>query len=190
MNAEELKAYKRQWYLKNRERLIAKACKRQKDKADEVREAHRIYRENNRDKVRASQRAWELRNVEKERIRGEARRKTDAENIKIAHDRWVAANPEKNREHKRKWDKAHPENRLAYKARRRAKKLNATPLWADQETLLEIYAKARAEGMEVDHIVPLSNPMVCGLHVPDNLQLLTGSENRKKGNRFPWEMRT
>jgi hypothetical protein len=36
----------------------------------------------------------------------------------------------------------------------------------------------------VDHIIPIKNELVCGLHVPWNMQLLTRSKNSEKGNTF------
>lgn len=37
---------------------------------------------------------------------------------------------------------------------------------------------------EVDHIVPLQNNQVCGLHYWGNLQVITQTENRRKHNAF------
>ena len=37
---------------------------------------------------------------------------------------------------------------------------------------------------ELDHIIPLMHPLVSGLHVPANLQILTREQNKAKGTRF------
>lgn len=59
-----------------------------------------------------------------------------------------------------------------------------TPTWANREAIDAIYAEAQRMNMTVDHIVPLRGKTVSGLHVENNLQLLTREENARKGNRF------
>ncbi len=74
-------------------------------------------------------------------------------------------------------------------ASRHARKLNATPSWADRDAINAIYQWASAAEIEtgikheVDHIVPLKGRLVCGLHVEGNLRVVTRDVNRKKGNR-------
>ena len=79
---------------------------------------------------------------------------------------------------------------LAYDAMRQrertALKKRAIPSFIDRELVLHMYQEARYFQMDVDHIVPLKHPLVCGLHWEGNLQLLDRSHNRSKGNRF-WE---
>lgn len=74
-------------------------------------------------------------------------------------------------------------------ARRRVREALATPKWVDAAALVAVYDKAlamRVGGIKVhvDHIVPLSHPLVCGLNVPWNLQIIGARENLAKGNHF------
>jgi hypothetical protein len=79
---------------------------------------------------------------------------------------------------------------VAKDAKRRAYKLQATTVWG-QQGIRAFYKKAKElEAMNpgvkyhVDHIVPLANDNVCGLHNQFNLQILTASENKRKGNAW------
>jgi 5-methylcytosine-specific restriction endonuclease McrA len=85
-------------------------------------------------------------------------------------------------------------NRHIYTAaqgRRRAKQAAATAQgeWADFD-LKEIYACARLRSditkvpHEVDHIVPLNHDKVCGLHAPQNLQVIPEADNMAKSNKY------
>ena len=74
---------------------------------------------------------------------------------------------------------------MAYKkALRRSRKKLATPIWADLDKINEVYANCPND-MTVDHIIPITSPIVCGLHVSWNMQYLTRSTNSKKGNSLP-----
>ncbi len=74
-------------------------------------------------------------------------------------------------------------------ARRKRAKAGATPAWANIEKMRAIYKAAKTltdmtgVAHHVDHIVPLTSKLVCGLHNEFNLQVLPGAENLKKHNR-------
>lgn len=93
-------------------------------------------------------------------------------------------NPERMVVSSRSWQKKNPGAVAAMLARRKAVKLKATPAWADRAAIKAIYKRAAELGMHVDHTVPLQSPLVCGLHVEANLQLLSALENSKKSNRI------
>jgi hypothetical protein len=80
-------------------------------------------------------------------------------------------------------------NRLQANKRNRNIEL-ATPLWANQDAIEQIYEQAarlqQQDGIprEVDHIIPLQSKKVCGLHSENNLQILTKDENSAKRCKF------
>lgn len=70
-----------------------------------------------------------------------------------------------------------------YANTRRALKIQGSLNNQYNDQIEEIYFNC-PDGYHVDHIVPLNNPIVCGLHVPWNLQYLTKFENLSKGNKL------
>ena len=68
-------------------------------------------------------------------------------------------------------------------AKRKAVKLKATPKWANLKIIKEIY-RTCPKDCHVDHIIPLQNDLVCGLHVENNLRHLPIKENLIKGNKL------
>lgn len=128
--------------------------------------------------------------------------KENRERLNIKAAEWRNNNPEKIKEilrnsnikHKEKrasyaasWSSNNLDKRRATAAKRKAVKLNATPAWASFERINEIYSNV-PDGYEVDHIVPLTSNLVCGLHCEFNLQYLTPAENQSKKNYWWPEM--
>ena len=91
------------------------------------------------------------------------------------------------------WAKNNPEKVNARNMKRVTAKMKATPKWLTKEQkdlISTFYDTAKlceavtGEKHQVDHIVPLKSNLVCGFHVPWNLQVLTAKENNKKQNKI------
>lgn len=139
----------------------------------------------NAEEIKRRRREKYAENPDKERIVAKAR---SAE--------WRAANPDKVKAQtplKRAYAKANPEKSAANLAKRRAAKLQRTPIWlsTDDFWLIEqayeiaaLRSKATNIAWHVDHIFPLQGELVSGLHVPTNLQVIPWFENLSKANKF------
>lgn len=95
---------------------------------------------------------------------------------------WYKNNKDKAEEIRKRFLKNNPEYQKLSAARRRSK-IKQAYISGYENELKEIY-KNCPKGHHVDHIIPLVNDIVCGLHVPWNLQYLEASENLKKSNKF------
>ena len=153
------------------------------------RESIRRWREENPERKQELDRVWREQNPERQRENNRRWQKENPERKREIEHRWREQNPERNREHKRRWSKQNPDKERAKVMRRIARKKQATPPWADHAAINAIYAEAvrleKETGIKhhVDHIYPLQSKYLCGLHVAENLQILTATENHKKGNR-------
>jgi hypothetical protein len=110
---------------------------------------------------------------------------------------YAKMNKEKISQKNKKWgarkraakDPIYYATRLAAQRKREAAKLNAVPAWADDfvtKGMYQIASVFRRIGinMQVDHIVPLQGATVSGLHWHENMQLMTGTDNSSKHNRY------
>lgn len=96
-------------------------------------------------------------------------------------------------EYGRQWNKLNPDKVCAQASARRSRLKKAMPKWLTDEHKSEmqnLYWLSRdlkavtGEDYHVDHIIPLSNKSVCGLHVPWNLQVLPSDINLRKSGKF------
>lgn len=119
-------------------------------------------------------------------------RRNNAEAISVKQAEYREANRDALRKYHREYAKANPGKVMSKIVHRRAKKLSATPKWADKAEIQSFYDAARllSKGWHVDHIVPLVHPLVCGLHCEANLQLIPALENLRKGNNYWPDMPT
>lgn len=157
--------------VSNRE---CRACVDAKRKRKPEQSRAKDRRRNGTPKRIASSRASYRRNIEKRRAYDAQRYPAEAEARKARALVWARANPAKRR-------------KLTAQARRWIKQ--ATPSWLTSEQKAAIHAiymdaAAREGDWQVDHMVPIRGKDVCGLHVPWNLRVISGDENRKKGNRL------
>jgi hypothetical protein len=92
-------------------------------------------------------------------------------------------NKEKIRLRRKEYRQKHKAQKCYEQMLRQAKKVKACPIWINKDKIKEVYLN-KPNNVHVDHIVPLNNPNVCGLHVPWNLQYLTAFDNISKHNKF------
>lgn len=96
--------------------------------------------------------------------------------------------------YRKRWKEENPIQVLADNKVRRRKHRDATPPWLTRKEKGEIRAmyqaailssKISGERYVIDHIYPLRSEVVCGLHVPWNLRIVTQRENLEKSNMLP-----
>ena len=150
------------------------------------------YRKDNAEKIAARTRKWKQDNPEKRAAYKKKYQQAHPEKVAACSKRWREKNPEQFAATTKKYEQENPDKKNAINAKRRAAKLQRTPVWltgALEAQIQAIYAQAqektRTTGIQhqVDHIVPLQGANVSGLHIPDNLQILTQHENCSKSNK-------
>ena len=143
------------------------------------RDYNRKYKQKHKERLYKETQEWK--SLHKEEIQAYMKqyRYDNKEHILEVQKAWEI----NNREH-------HRAIKNACNAQRRSSKKCATVSWANHQKIKNFYKIAqmltRLTGIEyhVDHIIPLINDKVCGLHCEDNLQVIPWYENISKGNSF------
>lgn len=75
--------------------------------------------------------------------------------------------------------------------RKRKAVQQATPPWVDGVAIRDIYNKCEAlnrkyagTGFTVHHEIPITHPTVCGLHIPENMKIVSASIKKRLGRKF------
>ena len=174
-NADEERERHAKYHVANKEAINARIALWAKNNPDKVRAKSRRFYENNTESEKARMKAWSKKNKEWVKNYNKQYRIDNAEYFKkYDNDYW--------RQNKSKV--------YAKNANRRAKRNMAFVSWANQDAIKDIYIQSQLKTQEtgiihhVDHIIPLINEKVCGLHNEFNLQILTAHENLSKSNKF------
>jgi hypothetical protein len=146
-----------------------------------------IWREKNRDKTRASQQRYYEANRESCNAKALTCQKKNREYYSKQAMQWVTENKERHLQNRRNHYFRNSAAEIA-RVRQRQGKIKHGNMFmnqAEQAEVQGIYNFCRIfKGFEVDHIIPLNGKNVSGLHVLNNLQVLTIKDNRSKSNRF------
>ena len=134
---------------------------------------------------------WQQENKEKIKVRDKKYYEKNKEKVKARTKAWYEKNKEHIAEIMKKWRRENPEKAAANDDRRLEYLKDRTPEWADMDKIKEIYLKRNQLNNEaghikyhVDHEIPLNGEFISGLHVENNLQILTATDNLRKGNRY------
>ena len=148
-----------------------------------------LWRKQNPQKVNAQKRSWRSRNVEHARALNLANQKKNRASANARNRKWRAAHREQANANSARWARENKAKATAKSNRYRAAQLRATPKWADHEAIGMIYRAAeviRTSGFDVhvDHVVPLQSKVVSGLHVHNNLRIISARANQSKSNQL------
>ena len=155
----------------------------------------RAYNLANKERIAEGRTAYNLANKEKTAETTKAYRLANKEDRAEKAKVYYQANKERIAERGKAYNLANKDACNTKTAKRRAAKLERTVSWSDSNAIKALYTEAQrlteetGEQHHVDHIIPLQGELVSGLHVENNLQVLTAYDNLSKSNTFNIEER-
>ena len=192
---KKAREYQRKWRLANIEKVRKKHAEYMREyratNGEHVREIDRERYKANPAKKNTQGTAYRNRNLDKVRAKNReyntGLRENDHAKVRETARVWRLENLDKDRVYKANYAKNNPSKLLVNAAKRRAVKLQAIPAWYEKDAIENLYLRSSAD-THVDHVIPLVNDQVCGLHCLANLELISAFENRTKSNKFDQDL--
>lgn len=188
---------KKDYYIRNKDKVKKKVSECKALNKDMIEEKAKISYYKNIEKNKEKRKRYYANNRVKSKQKSLEYYYNNRERVLETVKRYAEKNKDIIKIKAQEYNKNNPEIGRANSALRRARKKNASPKWLTAThlaTIKSIYkaannlSKKTGVAHHVDHIVPLSGKLVCGLHVPWNLQVLTQYNNLSKHNKFDEDM--
>lgn len=157
----------------------------------------KLWRSKNKDHIKEYKKEYEKAHPEQKSNDGKRYRAKSREKIAEKRKIYDLQNKERKRLYDKEYRSKNKPRLSANKRNRELRKSESSPKWLtkfDLDYIKHIYIQSKEleklDGIKrhVDHIVPLISDLVCGLHVPWNLQILPASENMSKKNKIVQEL--
>lgn len=173
-----MKDYLKKYYVKNKKQMDVK---------------HKVYYNKNKEEITTYIKTYNIENKEELTAYRRTYREENKEEIAAKAKTYREGHKEERAAYDKKRREENLEEHNASRALYRARKLSASPSWANQDNIKAFYKSAQRVSKclgiphEVDHYYPLQGEFCCGLHIETNLQVIPATENRSKNNKMPEE---
>jgi hypothetical protein len=174
-NRAMLSIKEKEYRIKNKDKVKEWSIRYREKYNDKIKKYREKYQKDNRERLLANKKLFYANNKDKRR-----------RYLYNNRDRILKVSQAYRKNNKQKVD----EMNKVCGANYRAKKKNATVSYSSKNAIRIIYrtasilSKMIGREMQVDHIVPLTNKLVCGLHHEGNLQIISKERNLRKSNKF------
>ena len=183
--AECIKVNSQKYISKNKEKISNSRAVWNGNNKDKVRATNKTWVAKNKDSIAVKSKQWAGANKGKIRAACKLYQKNNKKLLASRTKEWKVNNPEAYASAVRNSRDNNPQKSANERARRR----QAMPPWANDLEIKAVYLAAKLVkfmgiNVHVDHIIPLTNNKVCGLHVHNNLQIISAAKNLAKSNKF------
>jgi 5-methylcytosine-specific restriction endonuclease McrA len=194
---EERRTYDREYYAKNREKILGQKTISRMTRAVQIAVSKKGYNRANPEKVAQWNRTSHKRHAETNRMTSAVYRLANQEKVQLLTTQWKHRNPEKVAAWNMRWMRANLGKCRLKTAERRSLKYDNTPInelltekqWKDVLATYDghcAYCGEKCDNLTIDHVIPLSQS---GSHSIANVVPACKHCNCTKGARTPKQWR-